>query len=264
MINILLYIYNIILIMGVNKIIAKKVEIKFYKQYKLNIDVLNIIFSYINNIYLNKKEKKIYLIFKMNEKIKQRLNYFSYQNNEYINHSYLKNFNSSYIMINYLFERHDCDLKIKPNFKIIWDEDEYKYINKTEPNQYEININCVFNLRDFTDETIKEMRSVLYRLRYINKLNEVYYVTYSLKKNNYRDMLVLKLTFIITLNDALNIKLNNILNEKIDKKRIYDFKDINPSGENNNKVKKNIALIKEIIIDKINKTLDDNLIKLKN
>jgi hypothetical protein len=195
----------------------------------------------------------------MNEKIKQRLNYFSYQNNEYINHSYLKN-----IMINYLFERHDCDLKIKPNIKIIWNEEEYKYITKIEPNQYEININCVFNLRDFTDETIKEMRSVLYRLRYINRQNEVYYVTYSLKKNNYRDMLVLKLTFIITLNDILSTKLNNILNEKIDKKRIYGVNDINPSGENNNKVKKNIALIKEIIIDKINNTLDNNLIKLKN
>ena len=56
---------------------------------------------------------------------------------------------------------------------------------------------------------------------------------------------------------------NNILQENININRIYNIKNIDPSGENNNEVKTNIKFIEEYIISKIINLLDINLMKFK-
>jgi hypothetical protein len=247
--------------MPIKKVLCKKIENNFYNNYKINNDILNIIFSYLGNLYLNKREKEIYLILSTNDKLKQKINYFAFINNEYLNY---KSLNIYFIFISYLFERNTCDFKITNKYTVRWDNNLLSYVTNIETNIYEINLKVVFLINELTTDSLKALKSVLYRLRYIDKKNKsVYYQSYSLKKNNYRQLFNLNINFIITLDNDNSIKLNTILQQNTNNNRIYDIKNNNPSGENNKTVKDNIKFINEHIINKIITLLDTNLIKLK-
>ena len=198
----------------------------------------------------------------MNDKLKQKINYFTFINNEYSN---CKSLNLNFIFISYLFERNICDLKITNKYTVKWNSNLFRHITNIEPNIYEINLKLVFLLNEFTNDSLKAFKSILHRLRYIDKKkNSIYYQNYSLKKNNYRQLYNLNITFILTLDDNnINNMFNNILQENININRIYNIKNIDPSGENNNKVKTNIKFIEEYIISKIINLLDINLMKFK-
>jgi hypothetical protein len=250
--------------MGIKKIICKKFEKQIYDQYKISEDILNIIIRYLDNLYLNKKEKEFYLIIKLNKLLKQKLNYFGFINNEYTNY-HCNNLESPiyYVFINYLFERISCDIKITNKYNFRWNTNLGHYVANIEPNVYEVNIKTIFTFAELNTDNLKALRSILYRLRYLDKKSSVYYTSYSLKKGTYRQIYNLNIVFIVKVDDDnVNKQLTNIFKNDISLNRIYDFNNPNPLGENNKNVKKNIQFIKTYIIDKITNALDTNMEKL--
>ena len=247
--------------MGIKKVIAKKADKYFYNNFGINNDILNIIYSYVSNEYLNEKEKKKYLIYKMHDLLKQKIKYFIYPNNDFHN-NYSRVYKLYSINLNHFFETYLCELLLINQFSICYAPNEGRYISAIIDNKYEVTIRTLFKLDEFTDDSIKAMRSVLYRLRYLDKNGELYYVNYSLKKNNYKQIFNFGISFIITLNDEDSKQINEIIKNKINTKKTYDIKNINPLGENNKKVIDRFNLIRDKIINKICDALDMNLKKI--
>ena len=73
------------------------------------------------------------------------------------------------IFISYLFERNICDLKITNKYTVKWNSNLFRHITNIEPNIYEINLKLVFLLNEFTNDSLKAFKSILHRLRYIDK-----------------------------------------------------------------------------------------------
>ena len=247
--------------MAIKKVIAKRADKYFYKNFRINNDLLNIIYSYVSNDYLNEKEKKKYLIHKMNELLKQKIRYFIYPNNDFHN-NYSRVYKLHSINLNHFFETFLCELLLINQCSIRYAPNEGRYISTIIDNKYEVTIRTLFKLDEFTTDSLKAMRSVLYRLRYLDKKGDVYYLNYSLKKNSYKQIFNFGINFIVTLNDEESNQINEIIKNKVNNKKIYDIKNTNPLGENNKKVIDRFNLIRDKIINRICDALDMNLKKI--
>ena len=248
--------------MAIKKVLAKKIDKYMYNNFRINKDILDIIYSFLTNIYLNEKEKKKYLIYKMNDIIIQKIKYYIYPHNEFIN-NYSRIYKLHSISLRHFFETYVCELLLVNQYQIDYVPYENRYLSIITDNKYEISIKTLFKFEEFTNDSLKAIRSVLFRLRYLDKKGDVIYTNYSLKKNNYRQIYNFNINFTVTLNEEDSLQINQILTNKVDNKKIYNIKNFNPLGENNKLIKERLVLIQQKIVNKICDALEMNLNNIK-